>query len=81
MGLTVRVDCYAGYKGEETPRRFYLGERVVEILEVSDRWLAPASAYFKVRDDDGDTYILRHDVGSGGWELTMFERHSSLARR
>ncbi len=81
MGLTVRVDCYAGYKGEETPRRFHLSERVVEIVEVSDRWLAPAYAYFKVRGDDGDTYILRHDVESGRWELTMFERHSPLARR
>ncbi len=79
--MTVRVDCYAGYKGEETPRRFYLGERVVEIVEVSDRWLAPAYAYFKVRGDDNDTYMLRYDVGSGRWELTMFERHSPLARR
>ncbi len=74
--MTVRVDCYAGYKGEETPRRFYLGERVVEIVEVLNRWMAPAHAYFKVRGDDRGTYILRHDVGSGRWELTMFERHS-----
>ena len=74
--MTVRVDCYAGYKGEETPRRFYLGERVVEIVEVLDRWMAPAHAYFKVRGDDRGTYILRHDVGSGRWELTMFERHN-----
>ena len=72
VGLTVRVDCYAGYKGEETPRRFCLGERVVEIVELLDRWLAPDHAYFKVRGDDG---------GSGRWELTMFERHSPLARR
>ena len=79
--MTVRVDCYAGYKGEETPRRFYLGERVVEIVEVLDRWLAPDHAYFKVRGDDGGTYNLRHDVGSRRWELTMFERHSPLARR
>ena len=77
----MRVDCYAGYKGEETPRRFYLGERVVDIVEVSDRWLTPAYAYFKVRGDDGNTYILRHDVGPGHWELTMFERHSRLVRR
>ena len=70
----MRVDCYAGYKGEETPRRFYLEERRVEVVNVSDRWLAPNYAYFKVEGDDGDTYILRHDVASGRWELTMFER-------
>jgi len=30
----VDVECYAGYSGEETPRRFHLGERQVEIAEV-----------------------------------------------
>ena len=71
--MTLRGDCYTGCKGVETPRRFYLGERAVEIVEVLDRGLAPAHASFKVRDDDGGIYILRHDVGSGRWELTMFE--------
>jgi hypothetical protein len=30
----VGVECRAGYSGEETPRRFHLGERQVEIAEV-----------------------------------------------
>jgi len=72
--LTVRVECHAGYRGEETPRRFYLGERAVEVLEVVDRWLAPDHRYFKVKGAGGHTYILRHDTTSGRWELTMFER-------
>jgi hypothetical protein len=38
--LTIRVECcYAGYRGEETPRRF-LGDKSIEIEEVIDRWLA-----------------------------------------
>jgi len=35
----VRVICYQGYRGEETPRRFYLGERQVEVAEIVDRWI------------------------------------------
>jgi hypothetical protein len=70
--LTVVVECYAGHRGEETPRRFRLGERVVEIDEVLDRWLAPDHRYFKLRGADGDTYILRHDSSTDSWELTMF---------
>ena len=42
--------------------------------EVLDRWLAPDHRYFKLRGDDGDVYIIRHDVHAGLWELTMFER-------
>jgi hypothetical protein len=67
------VACYAGHKGEETPRRFFIKDRQVEITEIIDRWLAPDYRYFKVRGDDGSRYIIRHDVESGHWELTMFE--------
>jgi hypothetical protein len=72
--MTVRVECYAGYRGEETPRRFHIGTRKVEVAAVLDRWLAPDHRYFKVRGDDGDLYILRHAVESGRWELTLYRR-------
>lgn len=70
----VRVECRAGYRGDETPVRFYLGTRRVEVAEALDRWLAPGHRYFKVLGDDGDTYILRHDTGADRWELTLFAR-------
>ncbi len=69
----IRVACYSGYRGEETPRRFYLGERVIEISQIQDRWLAPDHRYFKVRCSAGDQYILRHDCRTNIWELTTFE--------
>lgn len=71
--LTIRVECYAGHRGEEEPRRFHLGSRAVEVREVLDRWLAPGHRYFKVRGADDGIYILRHDPG-GRWELTHFSR-------
>ena len=71
--LTVHVECYAGYRGEETPRRFALGDRHVEVVDVIDRWLAPDHRYFKIKGDDGDTYTFRHDVLCDCWELTVFE--------
>jgi hypothetical protein len=60
----VDVECHAGYRGEETPRRFRLGERQVEVVEVVDSWLAPDHRYFKVKDSQGDLYILRNDAAS-----------------
>jgi len=72
--LPVRVECYAGYRGEETPRRFSIGGRDVEVSEVLDRWLSPDHRYFKLKGDDGDTYILRHDTEADRWELTLFQR-------
>ncbi len=71
------VDCHSGYRGDETPRRLRFGGRWVEVVEVVDRWLAPDHRYFKLKGDDGGTYILRHDVVEQRWELTMFERGSA----
>jgi hypothetical protein len=67
--IVVRVECYAGYRGEETPRCFRRADRWVAVEEVRDRWLAPAHRYFKVRGSDGETYLLRHHALSQRWEL------------
>jgi hypothetical protein len=68
----IRVECYSGYRGEETPRRFWMASRCVQVDQVMDRWLAPDHRYFKILGDDGDIYILRHDARTGAWELTFF---------
>lgn len=69
--LSIAVECYAGHRGEETPRVLVIGARRIS-CEVLDAWLAPDHRYFKVRGDDGHTYIVRHDMRSGTWEMTMF---------
>ena len=70
----VRVECYAGYKGEQTPRAMTLGDSRIELVAVIDQWLAPDHRYFKVADAAGDSYIIRHEVAADRWELTMYER-------
>jgi hypothetical protein len=72
----IQVECYAGSRGDERPVRFRLADQMLDIDEILDRWLAPDHRYFKVRAK-GDIYILRNDVTSGGWELTMFQRAST----
>jgi len=72
--VDLRVDCSSGHRGEETPRRFYLGERQIEVVDVIDRWYGPDHRYFKVRGDDGAEYILRHDHESQRWELILLRR-------
>lgn len=67
--MRIRVECHAGYRGEEEPRAFTLDTRRLEVLEILDRWLSPGHRYFKVKADDGRTLILRHDAASGDWEL------------
>jgi hypothetical protein len=70
--LSISVECYAGHRGEQTPRTLIIGDRRIGVAEVVDAWLAPDHRYFKLKGEDGDTYIVRHDERSGAWELTMF---------
>ena len=72
--MLIHVECYAGHRGEETPRAILLGGRRVPVSEVLDQWLAPDHRYFKVMGDDGALYILRNNVEEDSWSLTFFER-------
>ncbi len=62
--MKIRVECHACHRGDQKPRALLLRERRLEVREVLDRWLDPAHRYFKVRVDDGQVFILRHDEGT-----------------
>lgn len=72
----MKVECYNGYRGEETPRRFFLGKRAIDVVEVLDRWIEPTHRYFKLRGNDGGIYILRYSTSEDAWELTLFDNGS-----
>jgi hypothetical protein len=74
----ISVECYAGYRAEESPRAFSYKGRAYLVLEIMDRWYegglkaeAPIINYFKVRADDGKEYLLRCDPGEGRWFLAL----------
>ncbi len=77
MKLTpIQVECYAGAKADETPRRFKWEDQLIEVSEVLDRWYQvesrpewPRADYFKVRDADLREYLLKHDLESDEWFL------------
>jgi hypothetical protein len=73
--MVVKVECYAGYRGEETPRRIWIGDRKIEVKKVQDRWLAPNHRYFKIVGGDDVVYILRHDSNTWDWELIFFNNN------
>jgi len=77
MQLTsIQVECYAGVKADETPRRFTWGGQTIEVSEVLDRWYQveskpewPRADYFKVTAADQRQYLLKHDLELDEWFL------------
>jgi hypothetical protein len=69
---TVRVECYAGYKGDERPTRLQIGEQMVDVAEVEDGWYSPGATYFRVLLPNGERYVLRREDAQDVWTLQAF---------
>jgi hypothetical protein len=75
--MRVKVEAYSGCAANERPLRFTLGERCLEVQDILDRWYSEDARYFRVRADDGDTYVLKYLQQQDTWELASFTgKHS-----
>ena len=77
MCLTLKVECYAGYKGDERPLRFTpAGPKAErrEVKQILDQWYGPGYLCFRVRADDSNVYVLHHEETSDLWTLDSFRR-------
>jgi uncharacterized protein (UPF0128 family) len=72
--MKLLVECYAGRKADERPLRFQMGGRTYAVDEVLDQWYGPDDVFYKVRADDGNLYILRHNSSADEWRLESFRR-------
>jgi len=70
--LRLKVECYAGYRGDERPVRLRLDEMTLEVVEVEDQWYSPGETYFRVRVADGDRYVLRQVEAQNAWYIVGF---------
>jgi hypothetical protein len=68
----VHVECYAGYKGDERPIKLQIGNEMVEVADVEDRWYSPGATYFRVRLTNGDRYVVRREDAQDVWTLEAF---------
>ncbi len=65
----VRVGCYSGYKANERPLWFEVGDVRREVVSVVDRWYGQEHDFFKVSAEDGKIYMLRWHRQLDRWEL------------
>jgi hypothetical protein len=75
--LTIQVECYSGHRANQRPNLFTIRGRSYHVVSVEDQWYDPDAIYFKVRADDGNLYILRHDEIRDEWTLDAFRSAAS----
>ena len=72
--IPIGVECYAGHRGEQTPRSLIIAGERIDVAQVLDQWLAPDHRYFKLKGTDHHVYLIRHDTIAHTWELTLYQR-------
>lgn len=75
--MKIKVECYSGYKGNERPVRFLLGDRCIQIEKVVDQWYGEHGSYFRVLGNDENLYILKGPMEDESWELVSFTHKDS----
>ena len=75
----IRVECYSGHKADERPVRVLLGDHMVDVAEVEDRWYSPGATYFRVLLANGERYVLRREDAQDVWTLEAFRAPGSPA--
>ena len=69
---SVQVISYSGYKADESPRILRLGDTLLPIAQIEDRWYSPGETFFRVLTHTGDRYLLRHIEAQDIWTLEGF---------
>jgi hypothetical protein len=74
--MRLEVECYSPWKADEKPVRFRLEGREYLVEELLDQWCGENDAFYKLRADDGNLYILRQETSApeGSWYLVSFRQ-------
>jgi len=63
------VQCYSGHSYAQEPRSFVLEGERLSVAAVCQSWREPAGPRFKVRAEDGGTYVLAYDEAADSWRV------------
>ena len=72
-GESIVMMAYAGHRGEESPRAFILGGKLIEVRNILDQWIEEDAVSkrrfrcFRVEGSDHLNHLLRYDEAGGEW--------------
>ena len=71
--ISVKVWTSSGPGGLLSPVSFTLRDKTFQVAEVVDSWHGADHAYYKLVADDGNLYVIMHDLDADAWELVQME--------
>lgn len=71
--IRVEMVSQPGDERAGKPAAFTLLGRTFRVREIVDQWWGSDHSYCKLVADDGNIYVIRHDLESDTWEMVLME--------
>jgi hypothetical protein len=65
--MNIKVECYSGFKADERPLNFIIDDKRLKVKKIIKQWRTPENDCFKVLADDGQIFLLKHDIRKDIW--------------
>ena len=69
----IRVIAHSGYRGEETPRAFFINDEKISVVEILDRWIEESFSdktrkrFFIVKGTNREKYKIYNNEKTLEW--------------
>ena len=74
MKTEVMVKAYSGFKTNERPVSFQIGNENHFVDEIIDNWIGEKHAFWKVLTDRKKKFLLKYDPEGRRWEVEPFRQ-------
>jgi hypothetical protein len=81
MKILLKVETFSQAAGDGAPTSFTLRDRRFRIRGIVDQWHGADHVYFKLVADDGNLYVIRHNLEENEWEMVLMEALSPDERK
>jgi hypothetical protein len=71
--VSVTLPPDAGQNDDTRPVSFSVGDRLFLTRAIIDAWHGVDHTYVKLVANDGNLYVLRHDLETDAWEMVLME--------
>lgn len=78
--ISIDVSSFAGYRGEESPRIFFVHGEKITVLEILEMWIEEEGPerkqkrYFLLKGSDGLFHKLYYDLSTQQWLYNSFAK-------
>ncbi len=74
----IKVTTYSGYKANERPSSFTIGDQRLEVRDIISMWVEPEKDFFRVIAEDQKVYTISRHRKSDLWSIEKISEKQKI---